>query len=93
MFLIETGSIFKNMNNLTFLKKSLAINLLATVTLREKCWYSDLIWSAFFRIRTEHGEVRTISPHAAQMRENTDQKNSEYGHFLRSVSLSKTASF
>ena len=25
-----------------------------------------------------------ISPYLAQMRENTDQKNSEYGHFLRS---------
>ena len=36
-------------------------------------------WSVFFRIRTEYGvSLRT-------MRENTDQKNSKYGHFLRSV--------
>ena len=30
--------------------------------------------------------VYSISPYSVGMRENTDQKNSEYGHFLRSVS-------
>ena len=42
----------------------------------EKCPYSELFWSVFCRIWTEYGEVL--------MRENTDQNNSEYGHFLRS---------
>ena len=28
--------------------------------------------------------VLRISPYSVQMRENTDQKNSEYGHFSRS---------
>ena len=28
-----------------------------------------------------------ISPHSVRMREDTDQNNSEYGHFLRSESL------
>ena len=28
---------------------------------------------------------RSISPNSVQMRENTDQKNSKCGHFLRSV--------
>ena len=37
--------------------------------LREKCPYSELFWSAFFRIRIEYG--------VTQMRENTDQNNSE----------------
>ena len=31
------------------------------------------------------GEIRGISPYSVRMRENTDQNNSEYGHFLRSV--------
>ena len=39
--------------------------------LRKKCPYSDFFWSVFSRIRTEYEE-------------NTDHKNSEYGHFLRS---------
>ena len=40
--------------------------------LREKYPYSELFWS-----------VRSISPHSVLMRENTNQNNSEYGHFLR----------
>ena len=45
----------------------------------------ELFWSAFFRIRTEYGEIRSISRYSVQMWENADQNNSEYGHFLRSV--------
>ena len=45
--------------------------------LREKCPYSELFWSAFSRIGS-------LSPSSVQMRENTDQNNSEYGPFLRS---------
>ena len=40
------------------------------------------------RIWTKNGEIRSISPYSVQMRENTDQNNSEYGHFLLSVSKS-----
>ena len=43
-------------------------------TLHKKCLYSELFWSTFSR----------ISPYSVQMRENTDQNNSEYGHFSRS---------
>ena len=39
----------------------------------------------FFRIRTEYGEVRSVSPYSVGMRGNADQNNSEYGHFSRSV--------
>ena len=39
--------------------------------LRKKCPYSDFFWSVFSRIWTEYEE-------------NTDHKNSEYKHFLRS---------
>ena len=35
--------------------------------------------------------IRNISPYSVQMRENTDEKNSEYGHFPRSVSPSGKA--
>ena len=44
-----------------------------------------MFWSVFSRIRTEYGEIRSISPYSARMWENTDQNNSQYGHFLRSV--------
>ena len=60
-----------------------------TFTLREKCPYSELFWFVFSNIRTEYGEIRSISPYSALMRENMDQNNSEYGHFLRSVSGAK----
>ena len=52
--------------------------------LRKKCPYSELFWSAFSHIRTEYGEIRSISPYLVQMRENADQNNSEYGNFSRS---------
>ena len=38
-----------------------------------------------FLIRNEYGEILLISPYLVRMQENTDQKNSEYKHFLRSV--------
>ena len=53
------------------------------VTLRQKYPYSELFWSAFSRIRTEHGEILRISPYSVRKRENTDQKNFEYGHFTQ----------
>ena len=52
------------------------------VSLREKCPYSEFFWSLFSLIRTEYGEIRRYS---VWMRENAYQKNSEYGHFSRSV--------
>ena len=51
--------------------------------LNKKCPYSEFFWSIFSRIRTEYGEIRSISPCSVRMRENRDQKISEYGHFLR----------
>ena len=57
------------------------------LTLRKKCPYSELFWSAFSWIRTEYGKIRIISPYWVQMRENTDHNNSEYGHFSRSLTF------
>ena len=56
------------------------------------CMKSDQIqsyfWSVFSGIQTEYGEILRISRCSVRMRENTDQKNSEYEHFLRSVQKS-----
>ena len=56
-------------------------------TLLKKRPYSELFWSVFPRIRTEYGEIGSMSSYSIGMRENTDENNSEYGHFLRSESL------
>ena len=58
---------------------------ISTLALRKKCPYSEFFWSAFSRIPTEYGELLRKSPYSVRMRENTDQKNSEYGHFSHSV--------
>ena len=50
----------------------------------KKCPYSELLWSAFSRIQTEYGEIRSISPYSVRMREIGDPNNSEYRHFSRS---------
>ena len=34
-------------------------------------------------------EKTSISPYSVRMRENTDQNNSEYGHFLHSGTLQR----
>ena len=56
----------------------------ATYTMRKKCPYSEFFWSIYSGIRTEYGEILRISPYSVRMPENTDEKNSEYGHFSRS---------
>ena len=55
------------------------------LSLREKCPYSEFFWFSFSLIRTEYSEMLRIFPYSVWMRENTDQKNSEYGHFSRGV--------
>ena len=54
------------------------------LALRKKCPYSELFWSAFSNIQDEYGEILRFSPYSVRMRENADQNNSEYRHFLRS---------
>ena len=49
---------------------------------REKCLYSEFFWSKFFGIRAEYWDLLRKSPYSVLMRENMDQKNSEYRHFL-----------
>ena len=59
------------------------------LTLGEKCPYSEFFWHVFSPIRTECKEILRISQQSVQMPENTDQKISEYGHFLGSVNYQK----
>ena len=63
----------------------LFVEFLKMRALREKCLYFDFYLSAFSSIPSEYKEILRISPYSVQMQENTDQKNSEYGHFLRSA--------
>ena len=56
-----------------------------TLSLRERCPYSEFFWSVFSRILTEYRGILRISPYSVRMRENTDQKNSEYRHLSRSA--------
>ena len=51
-------------------------------SLREKCPYTEFFWSVFSRIRTEYGEIRSVSPYSVRMRENTGQENSEHFFYL-----------
>ena len=75
-----------------FLRLMSGLQLTVTITdksktteLRKKCPYLEFFWPTFSRIWNEYGEIRSISSYSVQMRENTDQKNSEYGHFSSSV--------
>ena len=65
------------------MKTDVSINFMLKLSLREKRPYLELFWSVFSRIRTEYGEILRISPYSVRMWDNTDQNNSEYGHFLR----------
>ena len=52
------------------------------------CVKSVLIWSfsgPYFTAFRLNMESCSVSPYSVRMRENTDQKNSEYGHYARSV--------
>ena len=56
-----------------------------SISLQKKRPFSELFWCAFSRIRTKYEEMLRISPYSVRMRENADQNNSEYGHFLRCI--------
>ena len=61
--------------------------------LREKSSYLEIFWSVFSGIWTEYGELFCKSPDSVRIRENKDQKNSKYEHFLRSVIYTITIHF
>ena len=51
-------------------------------TLRKKRLFLELLCFIFSHIRTEYGEIWSISPYYVKMRENADQNDSEYGQFF-----------
>ena len=76
----------RNLNNkLNWVKRALQI---ALKNISQHCvkrvQTRSFFWSVFSRIWTEYGEIRSISPYSVQMRENRDQKNFLFGHFLHS---------
>ena len=62
------------------------------ITLREMCSSSELFLSVFSGIWTEYGEILR-SLYSVRMRENTDQNNAKYGHFLHNVKVYEILSF
>ena len=56
-----------------------------TLKLHKKCPYSEFFLSVIPRIWTDYGEILRISRYSVRMWQNMDLKNSEYGHFSRSV--------
>ena len=52
--------------------------------LRKEFPYSEFFWSIFSRNEIEYVDLLCKPPYSVRIREKTDQKNSEYGHFLRS---------
>ena len=55
---------------------SLCLQWSHSLTLREKCPYSECFWPVFSCIRTEYRDIRSIFPYSIWIWENTDQKNS-----------------
>ena len=79
--LVRVGNFWNNIYN----EYESNLNTNKNLSLREKCPYSEFFCSVYSSIRTEYREIQSVSPYSVQMRENMDQKNSEY--FFRSVSV------
>ena len=45
------------------------------LSLHKKCPYSDLLWSAFSRIRAKYGKIGNICQYSVRKQENADQNN------------------
>ena len=45
----------------------------------------SFFWSLFSCIRSEHGDLLRKSLYSVRIQEDADQKNSAFGHFLRSA--------
>ena len=68
------GNIYRNMKKLTKHYSVIEFHCVKSVRIRS--------YSGPYSVR----KIRSISPNSVRMLGNTDQNNSEYGHFLRSVS-------
>ena len=75
--------------NFLFVLITFSLNAFSTAatTQHEKYSNAEFFWSVFSRIRSEYGDLLRESPYSLRMWGNTDQKNSEYGHFSRNAIL------
>ena len=71
--------------------KILAINEL--ITKGQYTLWKLSVFRIFSHIQTEYGEILGISLYSTRMRENMDQKNSEYRQFSRSDRLKVSLAF
>ena len=53
--------------------------------LLEKCPYSNFFRPVFSLIRTEYGDIKSVSQYSVQLWENMNQQKHKYGHFSRSA--------
>ena len=82
-------SVKKKLNDHT-VKNFQMVKLCQIVTRRKKSPYSELFWSELFPDFPAFGlNTERFCPNARKSGKNADQKNSEYGLFLCSVSLCK----
>ena len=82
-----TGHVMHLRPMFSFIQNQFTVQI---TTLRKSCPYSELLWSIFDRSQTW---VRNLFLYSVQIWENKDQKNPEYGHFLRSASFSLIETF
>ena len=90
-FAVIRHEIAINFSTLAFCKifrwPNIGFSVVLFVTLRKMCPYSELFWSEFPRIWTEYGEIWSVSPYSARIRENADQNNSKHEDIIHSVSV------
>ena len=75
------------------MRSTKVLSFVQTNTQRMKCQCLEFSCSVFSHIRTECGDLLCKSVYSARMWENTNQKNSEYGHYSRSDNDSLTSNF
>ena len=76
-----------SISNSLFVLTWSAVHCMKSVQIR------SFFWSVFYRIWTEYGDTRSISPYSVQMRENTDQKKLRIRAFFTLWRLVETDHF
>ena len=61
--------------------------------LRQKCPNTEFFMTAYSCIPTEFGDLLRKPPYSVRKQENTDQKNSVFGYFLRSDQVEAISRF
>ena len=67
--------------------KSLGLSLKKANNCMESVQIRRFFWFVFSCIQTEYGDLLRKFPYSVHIQENTDQKNSVFGHFSRSEQI------